>query len=449
LNAGNDSINPGESTHLQLPVNGMVVTHKSFIALSTVILVLLVVLGPGYDQKKTKLVDAYGYEFAMQNFALGKWLLSDTDIEMRLADEEHMTPQRIMYVSPADGKWVFRKSPGYPLLSIPFQRLGWPRATNATLLVLASGALYFALRAWRGERFALLGFLVFLFTPMTLRAAYFSTMDTFAAGALPIIAVSFLLYYWSSAGERSGAWLVMGVAGLAAGWSVVVRIHSLPILVLLVLFVILKMQPYIGEDNGRSARAGLAFFMGLAIALAVLLIYNQAVFGRPLATGYAFDSPYQELFLWESNTLTELGGRQLWHVNASPQSFIATIIEHLAAWMVPLLRGWPLLPLAFAALVLAAVQRRLSAVHWLSLLWLAATYALYAGIVYFGITFELTIPYFRGEGFFAVDRYLFPASLPIALLTALFLARLRSELQMLVLIVFISVSLISYGHFVL
>ena len=444
-----NSVNSGKSIIVPLPFDGLEVIRNGLMALCAVTFAVLAVLLPRYDQRKTKLVDAYGYEFAMQNFAQGKWLLSDADIEARLAGEDLLTPQRIMYVSLGNGKWAFRKSPGYPLLSIPFQRLGWPRVTNAVLLVLASGALYFALKTWRGERFAFLGLLVFLFTPMTLRAAYFSTMDTFAAGALLVIAASLLLYYWSLAGKRPGARLALAAAGLAAGWGVVVRIHSLPILALLVVFALLKTRSCAAGDSGRLVREILAFVLGVAISLSVLLLYNQAVFGRPLATGYAFDSPYQELFLWESNTLTELGDKQLWYVNASPITFLTTIIEHLAAWLEPLLRGWPLLPLGFAALMLATVRRKTSAVHWLLFLWFAATYVLYAGIVYFGITFELTIPYFRGQGFFSVDRYLFPASLPIALLTTISLAGLRDDLANVLVLVFMIASIVSYSVFVL
>jgi hypothetical protein len=185
------------------------------------------------------------------------------------------------------------------------------------------------------------------------------------------------------------------------------------------------------------------------IPLFVWLIYNQVVFGRPFATGYAFDSPYQELFLWESNRLTEFQGRQLWHVEATPWSFFSTIFTHLFAWLEPLLRGWPLLPLALAAFGLAAIKKQLSAVHWLFFFWIWATYALYAGIVYFGITFELTIPYFRGPGFFSVDRYLFPASLPFAFLTASFLSAMPRDVANIIVLVFIAASVVSYGLFVL
>ena len=414
-----------------------------WIVFGATVAVLLLILLPPYDQRKTKLIDVYGYDFAIENFARDRWLVSDADIEERLAALDKHSPFQLMVVDTGDGRWAFRKSPGYPLLVLPFQKLGWPRAANSVLLIFAAGALYAALGAWRGKRFAVMGVLIFLFTPMTLRAAYFSTMDTFAAGSLPLIAASLLILYRYRLAGTTAAGPALFAAGLCGGWSVVTRIHNLPILLLLLVFALLC-----GRSTGQK-RDSMAFAAGLIIPFSVLMIYNQAVFGRPLATGYAFDSPFQELFLWESNTLTELHGRQLWYTAPSVQSLCRTIIEHLSMWLEPLLRGWPLVPLALAAVLTNAMRRRFSRLYWLCILWIAATYVLYAGIVYFGITYELSVPYFRGQGFFAVDRYLFPASLPIALLTTISLAGLRDDIANVLVLVFMIASIVSYSMFVL
>jgi hypothetical protein len=288
-----------------------------------------------------------------------------------------------------------------------------------------------------------MGVLIFLFSPMTLRAAYFSTMDTFAAGSLPLITASLLILYRYRLSGTAAAGPALFAAGLCGGWSVVTRIHNLPILLLLLVFALLC-----GRSTGQK-RVGMTFAMGLIIPFSLLLIYNQAVFGRPLATGYAFDSPFQELFLWESNTLTEMHGRPLWHTAPSLQSLSKTIIEHLLLWLEPLLRGWPLLPLALAAVFQITLRRRFNMFFWLCILWIVATYVLYAGVVYYGITYEVSVPYFRGQGFFSVDRYLFPASLPIALLTTIFLAGLRRDLANVLVLVFMIASILSYTAFVL
>ena len=417
--------------------------HDGWIIFVATFIVLLLILLPRYDQKKTKLIDAYGYEFAIENFAHGRWLVSEADIEARLAELDKHSPFQLMVVAIGEGEWAFRKSPGYPLLVLPFQKLGLSRAANGVLLILAAGALYAALGAWRGKRFAFMGVLVFLFTPMTLRAAYFSTMDTFAAGSLPLIAASLLILYRYRLAGTAAAGPALVAAGLFGGWSVVTRIHNLPILLLLLVFALLC-----GRSTGQK-RDSVAFAAGLIIPFSVLLIYNQAVFGRPLATGYTYDSPFQELFLWESNTLTEMHGQPLWHAAPSLQSLGETIIHHLLLWLEPLLRGWPLLPLALAALLASAFWRRFSTIFWLCILWIAATYALYAGIVYFGITYELSVPYFRGTGFFAVDRYLYPASFPITLLTTVFLASLRREHANLLLLFLVAAGLVNHALFVL
>lgn len=176
----------------------------------------------------------------------------------------------------------------------------------------------------------------------------------------------------------------------------------------------------------------------------VLAVYNLTVFGRLFDTGYQYASPYQSLFLWEDNPAIQVEGIPTWLAQPSMTSFIAALVSHLVQWAQPAFLGWPFFPLAIVSLLIVIVKRQLEPPIWLAVLWLLATYAPYAGIVYFGITRELAVPVYRSWGFFAVDRYLFPASLPLAFLTTSLLSKFPRYLGIVLTIIYVLVNVWVY-----
>jgi hypothetical protein len=397
--------------------------------------------------------DPWAYAFAIENFAQGKWLLSDEEMATGRLQADLAGGRLLQYVEVEPGQWALRKSPGYPLLAIPFTWLGRPRLANVALAIVAAIPLYAWLAAWRDEFTACLGVLLFFFAPMTLLALHVSTMDTFASGALLLAAGSILLFDLARpAGpqaipaakkrgqrtqkQRSPAVPIsrlglLLLAGFMAGWAVVVRLQNAPILACLGLFLVWQ-----HKQKGAQWLKLASFIVGAGLALLVLLHYNQAIFGRPLDTGYQYDSPYQSLFLWEDNPATQVDEQPTWLADPSPVSLASALLQHLVGWAQPAWLGWPFLPLALLALPLVLWQRRHQGQVWLMVIWLAVTYAPYAGLVYFGITRELAVPFYRSWGFFAVDRYLFPASLPLAFFTLTFLNRLPRWLAAVILLVY-------------
>ena len=160
--------------------------------------------------------------------------------------------------------------------------------------------------------------------------------------------------------------------------------------------------------------------MGCGLALAGLAAYNLAVFGQVLDFGYRY-SPYRADFFMQD--LANVS----WTTRLPDGSTVAlwpVLVSNLSRWIQPLLLGWPALPLALLGLFLALHRLDGPLPAWLAALWLLVTYAPYTGSVFFGITRELAVPFNRGWGFYIVDRYVFPASLPVALLASGFLARL-------------------------
>jgi hypothetical protein len=383
-----------------------------------VILAVFLALWPQHDPGRLQIPDPWGYDFAIRNFAQGKWTVTDQEILEERFQLRLQGGDLTMYVPIASNEWAFRKSPGYPLLTIPFQWMQQPGLANALLTVLGAFTLYVWLAKWRDEFTACLGVAILLFTPMSLLAAHYSTMDTYASGMTLVAGGALILLYDAEEGKSDYARGILFGAGLLIGWGVVVRIQNVLILLVLVPYLLGALRWHQAWGSRQGKGHAIAFFSGLMITLGILAVYNWAVFGRVVDTGYQYASPYQFLFIWNREPGPNILGTQTWFDEPSLRSFLIALVDHAIKWPGPLLRGWPLLPLALIGLGVRFWQRPVQPKSYLMAAWLLATYVLYAGIVYFGITRELTVPFYRTSGFFAVDRYLFPASLPIAFLAA-------------------------------
>lgn len=420
-------LKPGRAIDLYSRVN-----LYRLVAALTVALVLILVLKTVHNPREVRMRDPWTYVLAIENFARGQWVvtgdeLSDGRMQIRLLGGMG----DVMYANVGEDRWALRKAPGYPLLAVPFHWLGQARLANAVLAVLAAWVVYQLLAAWRDEWAACLGVIVLLWSPISLLALRYSSMSTFADGALPAIGGGLALLYGLRpvTGRRSPVPLLF-LAGLAAGWAVASRLPNAPLPVLIGLYLVVTIwnrRPAIGPAAWLHLGA---FGLGCVLALAGLAWYNQAVFGHPLDTGYRYDSPYQEHFLWEAEAARELDGTPTWLADGSLAAIGAALFNHLGRWVQPLLLGWPLLPLALLGLILALGRLALPLPAWLAGLWLLAVYAPYAGLVYFGVTRELAMPYVQGWGFYAVDRYLFPAWLPVTMLAAGLLAQAPRRLAL-------------------
>ncbi|MBE7474997.1 MAG: hypothetical protein DPW09_01145 [Anaerolineae bacterium] len=389
-------------------------------------LALALALAPSNHPRDLRIPDPWTYAFAIENFAQGRWVLTDEELDAGRMQFRLQGGKYIMYMQLSSDHWVLRKAPGYPLLVVPFYWLGQPRLANAVLAILSALLIYRLLATWRDELTACLGALVLLWAPISLLALHYSFMDTFASGALLVIGGALSLSYGTRPmGSDRYPVLELFLAGLATGWAAIVRLPNMLLLGLVCLYLAL----IIWRRRASLGRVGwlhlAAFGLGCGFALAILIGYNLAVFGHLLDTGYRYHSPYQELFVWEAEAARALNGVPTWLAEGSLAAIATTLVHHLSLWLQPMLLGWPLLPLALVGLVLACRQgTTIPLPPWLASLWLLAVYAPYAGLIYFGVSRELAHPFLRGWGFFAVDRYLFPASLPLALLATGLLVRL-------------------------
>ncbi|MBE2197488.1 MAG: hypothetical protein IAE79_02685 [Anaerolinea sp.] len=428
-----------------------------------------------HDQRRLHMPEPWSYALAAQNFAQGKWTLSNDEIAAARTEVRLQGSRLTQYVEIEPDRWAFRQSPGHPLQMAPFTAIGWPRLANVTLAVLVALVLYPVLAAWRDERLAFLGVTLLLWTPISLLALHYTNMDTFGGGIWPLIAGALLLGYErldrevvirhplsvfrqrlakqeSANGLRNSVYSglpvslpILFLAGFAAGWSVVVRITSLPLFGVLVgygLFLIWAKQPQPRSRRRqrrnkerrpfRLDRTGwwhlAAFGLGLLVSLGILAAYNYLTFGSILDNGYLYPSPYEEHNLWSDNPLTEVpGGVSTWLAGGTFWDIIVTLFDHVRLWLRPATSAWPLWPLAFFGLIQLLRQRKVERSTWFILLWLLAAYVPYAGVVFFGVTRALAVPYDQGWGYFVPTRYLYTFMLPFVWTLTYLLSRWRSR----------------------
>lgn len=371
-----------------------------------------------HDQRRLRMPDPWGYEVATHKFSQGNWSLTNEQVTQARSDVRLRGGSLDQYVPISEDQWVFRQSPGYPLMLAPFYRLGIPRIATLLLALGAFFILHRLLLRWYDAQIALTGTVLLAWSPITLLAFHYLYMDTYASGVLLLISGGILLWYESQQHNSHFTWLIIFIAGASGGWAVVVRnVNVLPLAVLIGYFFLIWRQRR--QQNYKQVWPELLIFtLGLALGISGLLLYNFVTFGQFISTGYAYPSPDDPMFLWKGDPVTVLpSGMKTWVAEGTIGAIIRAVLDHILLWIKPATLGWPFLPLVPISLVGAIWHKRFTQRTAFLWLWILAVYAFYAGIVFFGVTRILTVPANQLWGFFAGTRYLFPATLPFVLLT--------------------------------
>ena len=168
----------------------------------------------------------------------------------------------------------------------------------------------------------------------------------------------------------------------------------------------------------------MALVLGGCLALALLLTYNWLTFGKPFDSGYLYPSNYEAHNLWSDEPLTEVpGGVKTWLAGGTVADMIVTLFVHIRLWLRPATWAWPLWPLALWAIYKLLRQKQERRPAWFILIWLLVAYAPFAGIVFFGVTRALAVPYDQGWGYFVPSRYLYTMMLPFVWCLSWFIVR--------------------------
>jgi hypothetical protein len=296
---------------------------------------------------------------------------------------------------------------------------------------------YLLLKRLRDEKTACLGALLLLFTPVGLAMMQRSYADTFAAAAFLSMGGGLYIYSclrWQELSRRTAA-ILLFLAGLGLGASVAANYYNALVVLLFVLHFVFMLGRSRGAQGSRAAIRSLLWMgLGLALPLAGLLVYQDAVFGSPWRFGFQ----YAQL-----------------PVGFSPH-FLLPNLKYVTAALVI---GFPLLIPGVAAL-LSALYRKVrllvergrpaksgvsqTGMRWDMLLllagWIAAVYGLYLNYEWTADTQVRAMP------FISMARYYLPAALPLTVLAALWLRDVPRKLSLAVTILALAWGVIFFAQ---
>jgi hypothetical protein len=236
-------------------------------------------------------------------------------------------------------------------------------------------------------------------------------------------------------------------------WSVVTRYTNLPVAVILALHYSLTTLISLTKGATNRIRFELpAVVIGIGLPLAVLLFYNNSVFGSPFSYGYQYTRfPIKFAFQY------------LGQVNRNGQSIPLQIIaNNLKTGPRALLLGFPLLLVGIPGFFIIWSQKIFDSVRLgrsltnsprpyselprdiLLILtgWFISVFVLY-------LTYEWTAE-FPGNGSFIIfDRFYLPGIFPVAVISALTITRFPHKLHLPVLLLIILLSSLLYFQSIL
>jgi len=277
------------------------------------------------------------------------------------------------------------------------------------------------LKRLRDEKTACLGSLLLLFTPVALAMMQRAYADSFAATAFLSIGGGLYIYYCLRQHELTprSAGILLFLAGLGLGWSVAANYYNaIVVLVFILHFIFVLGRSWISGKRSAAVWAAGWTILGLALPLAGLLVYQNAVFGSPWRFGFE----YAQL----------------------PVSFSLRFLRPNIKYVtVALLVDFPLLLPGIVALFAALYKKMKSRMlqckpeevidtwpelRWDILLllvgWIAAVYGLYLNYEWTANTPVVGMP------FIVMARYYLPAVLPLTIMAVLLLKRIPRKLSM-------------------
>jgi hypothetical protein len=391
--------------------------YRTITALGVVLAFFLTLIIPQHMRESTD----WSFQYATQNFSQGRLVVDSITIGIEEAEAYKYGGVLSQYVLVGDNRWALTEAPGYIFYLLPFYYIHAPELGNLVLAAGMAAVAYLLLKRLRDEKTACLGSLLLLFTPVALAMMQRSYADSFGAAAFLSMGGGLYIYYCLRSQEPSSrsAGILLFLAWLGLGWGVMANYYNaLVVLVFMLHFVYMSARSLLAGRRRAVVRASIWAGLGLAVPLAALLVYQNAVFGSPWRFGFQY---------------TQL-----------PVSFsLGFLRPNIKYVTVALLVGFPLILPCAAALFTALYQKvRLlmprrktedindtwPELRWDILLllggWLAAVYGLY-------LSYEWTAnTQMAGMPFIVMARYYLPAVLPLTVLAVLWLGRVPRKLSL-------------------
>jgi hypothetical protein len=371
--------------------------------------------------------DDWAYRYATENFSHWRLTVDGPLHQQQVIEAQKQGGQLGQYVQIGPDTWAFEKTPGYAFFLVPFYLLGIPQLAN---ILLAGGLIlitYTLLKQLFDERSACIGSLLILFTPVSLAMLQREFMDSFASLVLPSIGGGLYILFCLKKYELkpATATCILFLSGLFLGLGVVVRYTDAVVVAVFALhFLVTQFQSLRIGQRAAVLRAMLSFGLGVSLPLGLLILYQNAVFGSPLAYGYEYTRGNVK-FAYDY-----LGDSKAWQI----------IITNFKKLPLPLVTGFPLLLAALPGMLILlwqktsatvpALRRYQGKLDWphlstsitiLLIGWFAAIFGLY-------IMYEWTANQRPDAPFITVARFYLPALLPIVIMAVLFLYKLPKKL---------------------
>ena len=232
--------------------------------------------------------DDYAYTASIVAMTQGHLLTLSTAQVLALAAHlprgDAGDPGFTQWVQLSSGRWISEKDPGYPFLAAPFQLLGIIRLAPLFYGVLGCAGLFCGARRWLGRYGGAVAVSLFCFSGAALFFAWRDYMPTFTDASLIAAGTGALLWavLAAEATARRRTWA--GLAGFAAlEAAVFVRYTDIVVLGCAVAAVTVAWR----LPSARLPKAALAWWLGsVAVFGAGVAVFNDAVYGGPLKSGY-------------------------------------------------------------------------------------------------------------------------------------------------------------------
>jgi len=399
--------------------------------------------------------DDWAYYHGARNFSEGHLTVNNYAQYQQALDTIRQGGMLLQYLPLEYSKWALEKAPGYVFYLVPFEKVGIPRYGNVLLALGMVIVTFILLKRLRGERVAMIGSLLVLFTPISMVMLNRAYMETYSSLAFLVIGGGLYIYYHL---ERDKLTPVKGgillfIAFFFIGWSVIARYTNLPIAAILALHLVVTR--FIAWRKGQKTGIRpeiIPLVLGIGLPMLAILLYNYYVFDSPLTHGYSV-SPYPTNFAFQ----------YLGQVDSAGESIPLQIIRYnMEGFSRNLLIGFPLLIIGIPGFVFvlyhifAAFFKRgqpeekwsslRSELPWDILLvligWFVSVFFLYLG-------YEWTAGLKIGGGFVIFDRFLLPGLFPIVIICALIIDRFPLKVLIPVMVILMVFGAVLYAQWAL
>lgn len=399
--------------------------------------------------------DDWAYYLGVRNFSQGQFTVDTYTFTEQAKEIGRQGGFLLQYLHIDHNTWALEKAPGCVFYLVPFYRLGLPRYANVLLALGMVIVTFILLKRLRDEKAAMVGSLLILFTPVSLVMLNRVYMDTYSSLAFLVMGGGLYVYYHL---ERHNLTPLKGgillfLAFLFIGWSVVSRYTNIPIAV--VLFLHLVIARLIDWRKGQSAGFRWEIpplILGIGLPLLALLLYDYFVFGSPLKSGYSF-SPYPIKFAFQ----------YLGQVDANGESIPGQILRYnLEGAARNIFIGFPLLIIGIPGFLVILYRKIAVFFKWgrsegkwsglraempwdillVFICWFCFVFVLY-------LTYEWTAGLQKGGGFVIFTRFYLPGLFPVAVICALIIARFPYRVLVPVMMIFLAFGAVLYAQWAL